>query len=115
MLVISFTANITENTWEFGVMRALGLNVFQVVRVYIYEALSVVLSSILIGFVMGDLVSVTLSLEANLFTELPFTWKFPVLLFCLIFGLSLLVSTLGSYLPARVLLRKRIACALKNT
>jgi ABC-type antimicrobial peptide transport system permease subunit len=27
MLIISFTSNITENAWEFGVLRALGLTV----------------------------------------------------------------------------------------
>jgi ABC-type lipoprotein release transport system permease subunit len=27
MLFVSFTSNITENAWEFGVLRALGLTV----------------------------------------------------------------------------------------
>jgi len=115
MLIISFTSNITENAWEFGVLRALGLTASQVVRVYIYEALAIVFSSIIIGFVMGDLVSVTLTLESNLFNELPFQLRFPTLLFTTVVILSIGVALFGSYIPSRTLLKKRIASALKNT
>jgi len=51
LLFVSFTSNVKENAWEFGVLRALGLTSFQVIRVYIYEALCLVVSSIIIGFV----------------------------------------------------------------
>lgn len=151
MLIISFTSNITENAWEFGVLRALGLTVcrcvlvfsskqaYQVVRVYIYEG-NLFHRPILINFSVGarilfyrywfchgyseyslpltypgDLVSITLSAESNLFTELPFTFKFPALLFVTVALLSICVAICGSYIPARVLLKKRIAVALKNT
>jgi len=50
---MSFSANIAENSREFGVLRALGLNYWQVVRVYIYEALAVVISSFVLGTGVG--------------------------------------------------------------
>ena len=50
---MSFGANIKENSREFGVLRALGLNYWQVVRVYIYEAMAVVLSSFTLGTIVG--------------------------------------------------------------
>uniref|UniRef100_A0A6B2KXA1 ABC3 transporter permease C-terminal domain-containing protein n=1 Tax=Arcella intermedia TaxID=1963864 RepID=A0A6B2KXA1_9EUKA len=114
LLFVSFTTNVNENAWEFGVLRAIGMTAFQVLRVYIYEAMSIVLASVLIGFFIGDLVSVTLALQSSLFSELPFTFEFPTILFCGVVGMSILVAILGSYLPARVLQKKRIAAALKN-
>ena len=50
---MSFSANVSENSREFGVLRALGLNYWQVVRVYIYEAMAVVLSSFFLGTIVG--------------------------------------------------------------
>jgi len=39
-LWLSFDANVRENSWEFGVLRAIGLSSGQVIRVYIYEGSS---------------------------------------------------------------------------
>jgi len=114
LLFVSFTTNVNENAWEFGVLRAIGMTAFQVIRVYMYEALAIVLASVFIGFIIGDLVSVTLTLQACLFSELPFTFNFPTILFFSVVGMSVIVAVLGSYLPARVLQKKRIASALKN-
>ena len=61
---MSFSANIKENSREFGVLRALGLNYWQVVRVYIYEALSVVMSSFALGTVVGALHACTAHVAA---------------------------------------------------
>jgi len=114
VLWLSFTANVNENAWEFGVLRALGLNVSRVIRMYIYEALCLILSSVIIGAVIGLLVSITLTLQFNLFTELAFTFDFPYALFFSVFGMSLAVSIIGSYLPAHGFKKKDIAIALKN-
>jgi len=114
VLLISFTSNITENSWEFGVLRAIGLNAFQVIRSYIYEALAIILSSVVLGFIIGDLVSITLTLQVGLFSELPFIFEFPTLLFVSIVVMALIVSILGSYIPASQLKKKKIALALKN-
>lgn len=53
ILWLSFTANIRENAWELGVLRSLGLTSAQVIRVYVHEALSLVLSSVFMGSVIG--------------------------------------------------------------
>lgn len=50
---MSFNANVRENSREFGVLRALGLNVGQVLRVYVYEALMVVMASFILGTTIG--------------------------------------------------------------
>ena len=53
ILWLSFTANVHENSWEFGVLRALGVNQFQVVMVYVYEAMTVVVTSLVLGTTIG--------------------------------------------------------------
>jgi len=49
LILVSFVANVRENSWEFGVLRAVGLNKYQITRCYIYEAIALVLGSGLLG------------------------------------------------------------------
>mmetsp|Transcript_56701 Transcript_56701/g.139396 ORF Transcript_56701/g.139396 Transcript_56701/m.139396 type:complete len:178 (+) Transcript_56701:526-1059(+) len=114
VLWLSFTANVSENAWEFGVLRALGLTAAQVLRVYIYEAMCLVGSSLVLGTAIGLLQALTLTLQFNLFTELPFVFDFPYLIFSLVLAMSVLVALAGSYFPTRAFAKKAIASALKG-
>eukprot|EP01114_Cavostelium_apophysatum_P002845 TRINITY_DN1253_c0_g3_i1.p1 TRINITY_DN1253_c0_g3~~TRINITY_DN1253_c0_g3_i1.p1 ORF type:complete len:1241 (+),score=361.47 TRINITY_DN1253_c0_g3_i1:25-3723(+) len=114
VLWLSFNANIKENAWEFGVLRAVGLSSMAVIRMYIYEALCIIFTSVIIGATIGLLVSITLTLQFNLFTELPFSFDFPYALFFSVFGMSLFVAVVGSYIASHPLRKKDIALALKN-
>ena len=60
LILISFIANIKENSWEFGVLRAIGLNKDQITRCYVYEALSIIVVSGLLGTIVGIIIAVTL-------------------------------------------------------
>jgi ABC-type antimicrobial peptide transport system permease subunit len=62
LILVSFVSNIKENSWEFGVLRAIGLNKSQITRVYMIESCALVLSSGLIGTFIGIVVAVTLTL-----------------------------------------------------
>jgi len=115
VLWLSFTANVKENSWEFGVLRALGLSVAQVIRAYIYEALAIIITAVFMGSTIGLLIAITLQLQFNLFTEMPFQFIFPYTLFFTVVGMSIIVAVLGSYLPAKELTRKAIAQALKGS
>lgn len=114
VLWLSFTANVNENAWEFGVLRAIGLNSASVIRIYIYEALSLIFSSVIVGSIVGILVAITLTLQFNLFSEFAFSFAFPYALFFSVLGMALLVAVFGSYIPAYSLRKKDIAIALKN-
>ena len=115
VLWLSFTSNIHENSWEFGVLRAIGLNSGQVIRIYVYEALCIIFSALFLGSLSGILIAVTLTLQFNLFTEMPFHFDFPYLLFISVIIMSLLVAVGGSYLAARGIKNKEIAHVLKGT
>jgi ABC-type antimicrobial peptide transport system permease subunit len=49
---------VSENSREFGILRALGLSVPEVMRVFLYEAVAVVLSSFFLGTVIGRILPV---------------------------------------------------------
>jgi len=114
LLWLSFTANVRENAWEFGVLRAVGLSGGQVIRAYIYEALAIITAAVLTGSVIGLLIAITLTLQFNLFTEMPFVFTFPTTLFLSVLAMSLAVAVLGSYLPAKSLRAKPISNVLKG-
>ena len=114
ILWMSFTANVHENSWEFGVLRALGLNRFEVVMVYVYEALALVLTSLVLGTMIGLLIAASLTAQFNLFTEMPFHMAFPHPLFWTLVVLSLVISVVGSAFPAHGFLKHSISDVLRG-
>lgn len=114
VLFLSFTSNMRENSWEYGVLRALGVDASTVSRLYLYEALCIMFSCIVTGTITGMLTSITLTLQFNLFTELPFQFTMPATLFTLLIIASVVVSLAGSYFPAQEYAKKRIASVLKG-
>lgn len=50
---LSFAANIRDNAREFGILRAVGLSVNQVLRCYLYEAGAVVGAAFILGTIVG--------------------------------------------------------------
>ncbi|KAL0483814.1 hypothetical protein AKO1_014032 [Acrasis kona] len=114
MLTVSFTANVKENSWEFGVLRSIGLSVSKLVRAYIYEALVLVISAFFCGTVIGLAIAMTLISQFNLFLQMPFMFEFPYWLFGSIGLMAVVVAVLGSYFPARELRKKEIAYVLRG-
>eukprot|EP00026_Physarum_polycephalum_P001035 Phypoly_transcript_01036.p1 GENE.Phypoly_transcript_01036~~Phypoly_transcript_01036.p1 ORF type:complete len:1168 (+),score=174.37 Phypoly_transcript_01036:78-3581(+) len=114
VLWLSFTANVNENSWEFGVLRSIGLTSFQVIRVYVYEALAIIIASVLLGASIGMIVSISLTVQLNLFTELPFWFQFPYVLFFGVLAMSVGVAVAGSYFPLTAYKEKPISAVLKG-
>ncbi len=115
VLAVSFTGNVRDNSWEFGVLRSVGLSVNKLIRAYIYEALCLVISAFFCGTVIGIVIAATLTAQFNLFLEMPFQFNFPYPIFFSMMGMSLIVAVVGSYLPARALKRQQIASVLKGS
>jgi len=58
----SMSANLYEQSKEIGVMRAMGLSKKRVYLLYIYEAFILVLSSSLLGMMIGTTVGFSMTL-----------------------------------------------------
>jgi ABC-type antimicrobial peptide transport system permease subunit len=107
--------NVTEHGWEFGVLRAIGISKWHVMYIYIYEAVALVLSCLVLGTAVGVIISITLTLQFNLFTEMPFKMQFPADLFSIMFVLSLITAVVASALPAYQFNQKTITDILRKT
>lgn len=99
-LLIHVAANLRENSWEFGILRAMGLPGKKVVRIYIYEAETIVLACIVQGLMIGCLTAVILTLQFNLFLEMPFKFYINLPVTIVLLASSIVVSFLGSYIPS---------------
>ncbi|KAA6395290.1 MAG: putative permease family protein [Streblomastix strix] len=114
VLWISFTANVRENGWEFGVLRSIGLTGWQTVRIYVYEATTLVLGCIIFGTVIGIGVALTLTYQMTMFTEMPLKYMFPVPLYVSSTVLSIIVAVFGSILAANDMRMKDIASVVRS-
>lgn len=95
----SFYANIKESICEYGITRSIGVTISQSTRIYLYEAASIIISSIITGTFIGVVISTTLILQFNVFVELPFIFNFPTKLYVTLVVFGLFMGMLGSYYP----------------
>lgn len=115
LLLISTTANIKENLWELGVLRAVGLSQDQSRRVFMYEAFAVIFGALLLGIVVGLTIALTLTAQFYLFIELPFKLAFPAMLFVSMIIMSLGTTFFAVWIPVKDVNKKKIASILKGT
>ena len=113
LLVVSTTSNIRENMWEFGVLRAIGIKKHQIIRIYLYESLAVTLTACILGLIIGFLLALTLSMQFNLFLELPFFIAFPYELTFTMLGLAIITTIIGTVIPLNNVNNQTIASILK--
>ena len=95
----SFYANIRENICEYGIMRSIGINEKQSTKMYIYEAASIIIASVITGTFIGVVISSTLILQFDMFVELPFIFNFPYKLYFILITFGMFMGLLGSYYP----------------
>ena len=80
-------------------MRSIGITKIQNIRIYLYEASTIVITSIIIGSILGIFISCSLILQFDLFLELPFILNFPYKLYFILVIIGLFLGLLGSYYP----------------
>lgn len=114
VMLLTYTSNVHENSWEFAVLRSIGLPAWRVVTVYIYEALAITVSSLLLGALIGVGVAVLVDLQFVLFLQLPFAFSFPWFNGAIVLVASLTISLVASFIPSFALTRKPIASVLKG-
>jgi len=114
VLWLSFTANVNENSWEFAVLRSVGITAMRVISLYVYEAFSIVLSSVILGTLIGLVVAIMMTVQFGMFTQLPFKFVFPSELFFPTLAMCIIIAFIGSFVPALVIRRKPISSVLKG-
>ena len=95
-------------------LRAIGLRKDQIMRIYLYESLAVTLSACVLGLLVGFFLAIILSLQFNLFLELPFYVAFPYLLTFSMLLLAIVTTVLGTVIPIQNVNNRQIAGIMKS-
>ena len=112
-LVASMTANLLDQSKEIGVMRSIGITSRRIKLLYFYEALILVLSSCLLGVMIGMTVGYTMALQQNMFLGSSIVPYFPWTQVLQITVLSLLCAFFSTYGPATQITSKSISQILR--
>jgi len=113
-LVSSMYANIRNQSAEIGVLLALGMSKFRIIRVYIHEAFVIVFSSVCCGTLTGTVVAWTMSLQQALLSGLPIPFYFPWEYLVFGFFIGWVSAFLASYLPAKRAVNTQIVSMLRG-
>jgi len=114
-LLSSSYSSILERKKEIGVVRTLGLKGRDINRMFIVEALIIMLASGTIGVLVGWSTGYLLSSTLNLFTDIPYEGLFPVSNFIWLYGLSISFILVGMTILLRKLRKKKIVDIYRET
>jgi len=110
----SMATNIHEQRKEIAVLRAIGMQNSDLMRLYTREAFALVFSASIMGMMIGTAVAWTMTLQRFIFTEIYVPFIFPTSTFMVVL-ITAFVSGIGaSYVPAKALLRMPVAKAFKS-
>jgi len=114
LLSSSYSA-ILERKKEIGVIRTLGLKGRDINRMFIIEALIIMLASGSIGVIVGWTTGNLLASTLNLFTDIPYEGLFPVSNFIWLYGLSIIFILVGMTLLLGKMRKKKIVDIYRET
>lgn len=114
LLLVSTTQNIRENVWEYGCLRAMGFSKAQGLRAFMYEAFSIVLSSVILGSAVGVLTASLVTAQLILFFQFPFTLNFPFEILIAMLIMSLVTTYYAVYIPVQAVNDKEISAIIKG-
>ena len=108
-VLATLSASVLERRRDFALMKALGGSQFQLLSLFLLEALILALGGVIAGFALGSTAAFGIS-EINFHTAtLPRLSVLPLVLL-----LNLLIATFAAFFPARVLRGLQPAALLKG-
>ena len=113
-LTASMTINIFEQKKEIAIMRSLGMKKRHVIFVYIAEAFILILTSSIIGSIIGSIISYTMALQFGVFTNVNVIFNLPTGSIIIIIIISIFGGIFSTYIPAKNMLNKSIAELIKS-
>jgi ABC-type antimicrobial peptide transport system permease subunit len=114
-LTASMTINIFEQKKEIAILRSLGTKKRHVIFIYIAESFILILSSSIIGSIIGGIISYTMALQWAIFTNVNVTFNIPTGGIILIICFSIFGGILSTYFPAKNMLNNSISQLIKSS
>ena len=108
-LCASMSANLYEQKKEVGILRAMGMTKYRIRILYFYESLVLILSSCVMGVLIGAIVGYTILLQFNLLLHNSAEPFFPWYQFLVVLILSPICSFFSTWVPARDLTNRSVA------
>jgi putative ABC transport system permease protein len=112
-LVASMATAVIERRWEVGVLKAIGLRRGHLYRMFAAEAVTLTVSSGLVGGAMGYLLAYLFVLQAAVLMEIPVVFTMPWLTFAATFVVCAGAGLAASWLPTRRMLGRPVAEILR--
>ncbi|ETO11352.1 DUF214 family protein [Reticulomyxa filosa] len=109
-LIASMWTNILEQSKEIGILRALGLTNFQIMKIFLYESLVLVLASSLLGIAIGCVMAFVAMVQQSLFSSYPLTFVIPTSVLLAVITGAIATSIISVYLPVKRLASSTIVC-----
>jgi len=79
-----------------------------------YEQYSVIISSLLLGSVVGFIVATIVTAQFFLFMEYPLVVDFPIYLVYVMFGMAIVTTFFAVYVPVTDVNKQKVAQTLKG-
>jgi len=108
-VLATLSASVLERRRDFALMKALGGTQMYLLALFLFEALVLALAGVVVGYVLGSVVALGISLLNFHTATLPRLSVVPLVLL-----LNLLIATLAALFPARVLRGLEPAALLKG-
>jgi ABC-type antimicrobial peptide transport system permease subunit len=112
-LSTSMTANLFEQSKEIGVLRSLGFSKLRIILLYSYESFILVISSSVLGVIVGTLAAFTMVLQFTQFSGMPTQFFFPWIQLIGIFLASFICAMVSTIGPTKSIVKHRIASILR--
>ena len=113
-LTSSMYTNVIQQSKEIAVLRALGTRRFPIMRIYLYESFILILSSTIMGLIIGSFVAYTYISQRSLFTQLQLPFIFPYQMTIIVFIMAIILSFFASIIPIYLLLFDSITNVMRR-
>ena len=114
-LVSNIYAIMLERKFEIGILRSMGLKTRNVRNMFLVESMIVLLSSGILGTVIGTYTAYLLETNVSLLTEMPTIFKIPYETLFRVFIISISVGFLGTYIILIRISRQSIMDIFRQT
>ena len=111
----SMTGNLYEQVKEISVMRAIGFSKAVIMKLFVYEAFILVVSSSFSGVWIGTAVGWGMTLLRSLMIGMPTPLTFPKNEFVFILTASIICAFFSTYSPSKALMAKSIPDIARST
>jgi len=106
--VANLLASVLEREYELGVVRALGLRGRALRRMLMAEGATIALTSMLVGIAVGTTLSMLVIAFFNMLSPIDFAYEVPWASLAYLLVLTVLLSVIGTYSPARSVSRRPV-------